>query len=76
MDDDTSLVPERLVRMGLKWRIKHAKGLDYSEDFNVYENARKTEYSQMLDLDDIPVSVRAVVTTGLADPTVAENGFG
>lgn len=31
-DTDVSLVPEHIVRLELKWRYKHAKGLNYEED--------------------------------------------
>lgn len=38
-DDDFPMVDSRLVKLGLRWRWKAAKGLDYSEDFNTYERA-------------------------------------
>lgn len=38
-DDDFPLVDSRLVKLGLRWRWKAAKGLDYTEDFNTYERA-------------------------------------
>jgi hypothetical protein len=31
-DADTTVFPEYLLQLDLKWRFKHAKGLDYSED--------------------------------------------
>jgi hypothetical protein len=37
LDTDTVLLPEELVIMGLRWRWKKEKGLEYSEDFNTYE---------------------------------------
>jgi hypothetical protein len=36
-DADTIEFPEHLVRRGLKWRLKQAKGLDYAEDMRSYE---------------------------------------
>jgi hypothetical protein len=36
-DTDTIEFPENLVRRGLKWRFKQAKGLDYAEDMRSYE---------------------------------------
>ena len=36
-DADTVLLPEDLVMMGLRWRWKKEKGLDYAEDFRTYE---------------------------------------
>lgn len=37
LDTDTILLPETLVLMGLRWRYKKEKGLDYAEDFETYE---------------------------------------
>lgn len=36
-DTDLILLPEELVLMGLRWRWKKEKGLDYAEDFRTYE---------------------------------------
>ena len=37
MDTDIGLLPEELLLMGLRWRWKKEKGLDYAEDFATYE---------------------------------------
>jgi hypothetical protein len=37
LDTDTVLLPEELVRMGLRWRWKKEHGLEYAEDFRDYE---------------------------------------
>ena len=37
LDTDTLLFPEDLVLMGLRWRWKKEKGLEYAEDFRTYE---------------------------------------
>jgi len=39
-DSDLSLLPERLVTLGLVWRWKRAKGLDYAEEFRTYEKEK------------------------------------
>ena len=36
-DTDTGLLNENLMALGLIWRWKKAKGMDYAEDFNAYE---------------------------------------
>ena len=41
LDTDTILLPEELVIMGLRWRWKKEKGLDYAEDFETYEKQVK-----------------------------------
>lgn len=43
LDTDTILLPEDLVLMGLRWRWKKEKGLDYAEDFRTYEAQVKEE---------------------------------
>lgn len=36
-DTDTTVFPEHLLELGLIWRLKYAKGMDYAEDKNTYE---------------------------------------
>lgn len=42
-DDDTVLLKDDIVLMGLEWRWLAAKGLAYLEDFNTYEDAVKDQ---------------------------------
>lgn len=37
-DSDLILLPNDIVKMGLRWRWKKEKGFDYDEDFRTYEN--------------------------------------
>lgn len=37
LDTDTILLPEEIVLNGLRWRFKKEKGLEYAEDFEMYE---------------------------------------
>lgn len=37
LDTDTVSLPDEIVALGLEWRWKHAKGLEYAEDFRDYE---------------------------------------
>jgi hypothetical protein len=39
-DSDIALVPERIMKLGIVWRWKRAKGLDYAEEFATYEKER------------------------------------
>lgn len=36
-DDDVALLDEELMTLGLVWRFKKSKGLDYSEEYRSYE---------------------------------------
>lgn len=40
-DGDLVLVPAEILLMGLRWRWKKEKGLDYAEDFRTYETQVK-----------------------------------
>lgn len=42
LDADTPLIPERLVLLGIVWRWKASKGLNYSEFMSSYERALET----------------------------------
>lgn len=37
VDTDEVALPDEIVTLGLEWRWKHAKGLEYGEDFRSYE---------------------------------------
>jgi hypothetical protein len=39
-DADTSLIPERILKLGVVWRWKQAKGLEYAEDYRTWDNER------------------------------------
>ena len=76
-DTDTSLVPEELLELGLTWRIRHAKGLEYAEDYNNYTSRVAELFSQALALDDIPVSAYVPEEcSGVLDPYCPTTGFG
>jgi hypothetical protein len=42
-DSDQCIIPERLVTLGVIWRYKQARGLDYAEDFRSYQIAKMQE---------------------------------
>lgn len=76
-DSDVSLVPEDLVRKGLKWRLRRGAGLDYSEEFNDYEIARAQRLAQQMQFGSMPVAVRAQYDDApLTNGYVPEIGFG
>lgn len=77
LDTDTSMIRERVVELGLVWRIRHAKGFDYAENRNEYDEAVSTEFAQQLGFGSLPVAVR----NPLGDEAiplgyVPEQGFG
>ncbi|AVA22470.1 hypothetical protein [Rhizobium sp. NXC24] len=42
-DNDTALIPERLVELSLMWRWKRAKGLDYAQEMDNFERSKESE---------------------------------
>lgn len=40
-DDDTSLLPDTIITLGVIWRFKKSKGFDYAEDFATYERQKE-----------------------------------
>lgn len=39
-DSDVALIPERLITLGVVWRWKRAKGLDYAEEMRTYQTEK------------------------------------
>jgi hypothetical protein len=37
LDTDIVYLPEEIMTLGLVWRFKHARGLEYAEDYQTYE---------------------------------------
>lgn len=75
-DADTALIDEGLIRMGLKWRIKHAKGLEFSADLAEYEAVVTREFASALAQPHIPVGFRRNADVPLTEGYTPENGFG
>jgi hypothetical protein len=52
-DTDTTVLPERIFQLGLRWRFRKSKNLDYAEDFRTYE----TEVQKLMARDDAPGTI-------------------
>ena len=77
-DDDTSRIPERVVELGLTWRFRRAKGLDFSAELAEYQSTVAQQFAQQTNYGDIPVGGyrRMYEDIGLYPGYVPENGFG
>jgi hypothetical protein len=77
-DTDVSLMPEELLKKGLKWRLRHAKGLDYSEEFNDYEMSRAARLAQAMSMGSMPVAFRSGLDNaeGIGNMYMPEGGYG
>jgi len=74
-DADTSVVDEDLVQMGLMWRIKHAKGIEFSADKAEYDMAVPREFAKALGTPSLSVGGR-LYDSPLTDGYVRDTNFG
>lgn len=74
-DTDVSKVPERYIQMGVKWRFRRAKGLDYSAELAEYNNTIQTQFAKYTGSGEIQVGGRRLSDV-YAPGYVRENGFG
>jgi hypothetical protein len=77
VDTDVSKVPESYVELGVKWRFRRAKGLDFSVELAEYNSTVRTQYAKYISAAEIPVGGRRInadwpITNGY----VPDNGFG
>lgn len=75
-DNDVALIDEALIRMGLKWRIKHAKGLEFSVDLAEYEAVVAREFAAALAQPALGVGFSRTNDGPLTQGYTPENGFG
>lgn len=74
-DTDTSIVDEELVQMGLMWRIKHAKGLEFGADIAEYNSAIPKAFAEAYAQPPVQVG-GPLVLSPLTFGYVPLNGFG
>lgn len=76
-DDDTPLLDDGLMRLGLAWRYRYSKGLEYAEDFRAYSEAVEQLYAQELAHGElILASTYPDGTNPITDGYVPEQGYG
>lgn len=74
-DSDTPKVPERYIELGVKWRFRRAKGLDFSAELAEYNSTIQTQFAKYAGLGEIRIGGRRRMD-GLTGGYVRENGFG
>lgn len=76
-DDDVSLFHEELLKKGLEWRLRRAKGMDYSEEFDDYEMSRSQRLGEALQMGSMAVAYRSPFDIpDSLNVFVREGGFG
>lgn len=73
-DDDTTFLDEELMKLGLIWRWKAAKGLPYAEDMATYERAVQQAAGE--DGGATAISITGSPDVNLMAVNLPEGGFG
>lgn len=80
LDTDVSRIPERLIMLGLRWRFRRAKGLDFSAELAEYNLTVGQQFGARIASADIKVGGRMYESwadcDGLTNGYIPENGFG
>lgn len=77
VDTDVSKIPERYIEMGIKWRFRRAKGLDYSAELAEYNSTIQTQFAKYVAQGEIAVGGKRLGDlAGVAPGYVREQGFG
>lgn len=74
-DSDVAKIPEKYVELGLKWRFRRAKGLDFSVELAEYNSTVAAQFAKHVGNGEIPIGgsrVNSVLTSGY----VRDKGFG
>ncbi len=75
LDDDVAIIPEDVIEMGLMWRFKRAKGLDFSAELAEYNEMSRTRFAQSRGESDIPIP-NGMFLPELTEGYVPSTGFG
>lgn len=73
-DTDLTRLGDRLLKLGVTWRYKAAKGRDYAEDLKNYEMAKASEFAKQRSARVLSLTPRSEDVLGM--PIVPEGNFG
>lgn len=75
-DDDLPLLDSYLIQLGIKWRYRYSKGLEYAEDYRVYGEAIEQTYGQELAHGIVTIGRNDAADRVLTMGYVPEQGYG
>jgi hypothetical protein len=75
-DTDTFLLPEKLLVLGMKWRLLRAKGLDYAQEAKDYADALERELSRAGSARSLPLNAQGRGVGLLSNAQVPDSGYG
>lgn len=73
-DTDLTVLGDRLLKLGVLWRYKAAKGRDYAEDLKNYEMVKASEFTKQRSARVLSITQRGEYVLGM--PLVPEGNFG
>lgn len=76
LDTDVSILPEDLITLSLKWRFLRAKGLDYDEEQDQFEEKLARTIGRSASNRNLPLNARASGIRLLNSQNVPDTGFG
>jgi hypothetical protein len=74
-DDDSTVLPTALIRMGVVWRYKRSRGLDYADDFVEYNRMVEQRFAQMAATGTLLLGNTTTIDN-LTDGYVRDRNFG
>lgn len=75
-DTDTIQLDDDVFNLGLQWRFKQKKGLDYSEEKRMYDDALDRALARTAPARDLPLNARSTGNRLLNYNNVPDTGFG
>lgn len=75
-DNDTPLLPDDCFILGLIWRFRKAKGLDYQEDFNAYEDRVSMELGRHAMAPVLSLGVSGDSVRLIDECNIPDGGYG
>jgi len=75
-DTDTYVLPDDLMILGLQWRYKRAKGLDYTQEFDTYTRALQRELGRDGGARALRLDISTPDVQLLSSSQIPDTGFG
>lgn len=75
-DTDVYVWPENTLTLGIKWRFLRAKGLDYSEEYDTYQNAVNRQIARSGANRSLPLNATARGVHLLGYSNIPDSGYG
>lgn len=75
-DSDTYLLPDDLLILGLKWRWKSARGLNYEDEFDVYDKLMGTELGRAASARPLRLDASDSGINFISNAQIPDTGFG